>query len=261
MRVKQAENVVKLLEYFAERKAPATLSELARTFNWPRSSAFNIISTLVDTGFLYEPRARGGYYPTPRWLQLAQEIALAEPIPEPLSRILRRLADISGETVWIAAPSGQHAVFIDIIESQASVRYAAHVGKRVPIYATASGLALLSQMSGKDFDATLRKVVFERYSPTTPMNKKEVQKEISRSLERGWFKSESSYSTDLGGVSMPIVDENRIFAATVAGPLYRMRVRMNEVADLMKEAIEAEYGRGYLHGLLDASDISSNIGA
>ena len=252
MHVKQAENVLKLLEYFAERKTPATLAEIARTFDWPRSSAFNMVSTLVDCGFLYEPRARGGFYPTPRWLQLAQEIAAAEPIPEPLLRILRKLAGESGETVWIAAPSGQHAVFIEVIESAAPVRYTAQVGNRVPIHATASGLALLSQMPKKDLGVILRKVVFERYSPTTPMSVAAVEAEIRKSLLRGWFKSASSYSPDLGGVCVPVVDGNRVFAITVAGPLYRVEERMEDLARLIYREVDGEYGDGYLSGLLGA---------
>ena len=102
--------------------------------------------TLVEAGYLYEPRARGGFYPSSRWQQLASAFAEGEPVPDSLRNILRRLSEATGETIWVSAPSGLFAVFLDVIESPAAVRYAAAPGKRVPIHVTASGQALLSQM-------------------------------------------------------------------------------------------------------------------
>src|SRR5215467_14375968 len=64
MIVRQAANVLDLLEFFVRRKEPATLSEIADSLGWPRSSTFNLIQTLVDRGYLYEPRPRSGYYPS-----------------------------------------------------------------------------------------------------------------------------------------------------------------------------------------------------
>ncbi|HVK81017.1 MAG TPA: helix-turn-helix domain-containing protein, partial [Verrucomicrobiae bacterium] len=63
MLVRQAANVLDLLDYFARRLKPATLAEIADEVGWPRSSTFNLVTTLADKGFLYEPRAREGYYP------------------------------------------------------------------------------------------------------------------------------------------------------------------------------------------------------
>ncbi|WP_164076102.1 helix-turn-helix domain-containing protein, partial [Stenotrophomonas maltophilia] len=59
MFVRQAANVLEILEYFAKRKKPATLSEVADDLGWPRSSTFNLLGTLTDKGFLYEPASRG----------------------------------------------------------------------------------------------------------------------------------------------------------------------------------------------------------
>ena len=61
MSVRQVENVLALLEFFAERQRPATLADVVEHTGWPRSSAFNLLSTLLDRGYLYEPRARAGY--------------------------------------------------------------------------------------------------------------------------------------------------------------------------------------------------------
>ncbi|MEW5423557.1 IclR family transcriptional regulator [Amorphus sp. 3PC139-8] len=245
MTVKQVANVLDLLEFFAARGKPASLAEIAQHFGWPRSSAFNLLSTLVERGYLYEPKRRGGYYPTPRWLALAREISAAEPLPDEVPTLLRELAKTTGETVWIASASGQHAVLLEVIQSEHAVRYTAEVGKRVPLHATATGQAIISQMPETQQASVLRKAVFERYSEGTPMSIDAVEQSIRRSLARGWFESASAFSHDLGGVSVPLVLDGRVFSLTVAGPLFRVRERMEEIAGALQSAVKRHLGADY----------------
>ena len=245
MTVRQIENLVALLEYFAERQKPATLADIVRQFDWPRSSAFNILTTLIEAGYLYEPRARGGYYPTQRWLQLGQALAEGEPVPEALRNIIRTLAATTGETAWISAPSSLFAVFLDVVEATAAVRYAAAPGQRVPIHITASGQALLSKMPPQDRDVLLRKVSFGHWGPKAPQSIAEVQAALTEGSARGWFHSAAAYSPDLGGVSVPVVIGERIFSLTVAGPLYRVAEMAETHATAIHDAIATEFGRDH----------------
>ena len=123
--VKQAANVLELIEFFAAHRRPATLAEIAKHFDWPRSSTFNLLGTLLSRGYLYEPRARGGYYPAPIWASLIAQIEEAQPIPQALHQLLEQLVEATGETAVLAAVSGSHALFVDAIESPHAIRYAA----------------------------------------------------------------------------------------------------------------------------------------
>jgi len=199
----------------------------------------------VARGFLYEPKPRGGFYPTPRWLSLAREIAAAEPLPEAVVNLIADLGARSGETICFTAPSGQYAVFIEALESQEAIRYSAKVGNRLPLHATASGLAILSQFAPAQRTAVLRKAVFERYGDGTPMNIDAVEEEIRTSLARGWFNSASAFSEGLGGVAVPLVLDERIFALTIAGPLFRIGQRTEEFAEMLHEAVARHLGKDY----------------
>ena len=245
MLVKQAANVLDLLEYFAREQKAANLAELSAHFGWPRSSTFNLIHTLVERGFLYEPKPRGGFYPTARWLALAQEVAGAEPLPQAALALIRDLADSSGETTWISAASGQYAVVLAVIQSPQAVRYTADPGKRVPIHGTATGQAIMSQMTEPQKAAILRKAVFEEFGPGSPMSVAEVEQSIAESLQRGSFRCASACSRDLGGVSVPLNLGGRIFSATVAGPLFRIEKLMDETAVEIHRAVARHLGEDY----------------
>lgn len=233
MTVKQAANVLDLIEFFASHRRPATLAEIARHFKWPRSSAFKLLGTLVERGFLYEPKAKGGYYPAPVWAELVGKIEEAQPIPADLHAVLEELVAQTGETAVLAAASGLHAVFIDAVESPRSIRYAARRGKTVPLHVTATGRALLSLMSAEDRAGVLRKARFDRYTDTTLMDAAAVEAEIQRSVERGWFTGNAELTPGLGGVAVPLKLVNRQMAVLVAGPMFRIGSRMDELVSVL----------------------------
>jgi len=235
--VKQAANVLELLEFFAQHRRPATLAEIAKHFNWPRSSTFNLLGTLAARGFVYEPKARGGYYPTPLWSKLVHQIDSADPIPHQLHQMLEDLVKATGETAVLAAASGAYATYVDSVESPHAVRYTANPGKMIPLHVTATGRALLSQMSAADRSAVLRRANFERYTPTTLMSVAAVEREIKKSLERGWFEGNAEYTRDLGGVAMPLRMPHRDFAVLVAGPMFRLSSRSEELAKSISRVI------------------------
>lgn len=242
MNVKQAANVLDLIEFFAAHRRPASLAEIAKHFDWPRSSTFNLLGTLAGRGFLYEPKARGGYYPSPLWSSLVRQIEGADPVPQQLHHLLEALVEETGETAVLAAPSGAYAVFIDTVESPHAVRYIAKPGKMIPLHVTATGRALLSQMPPDDRSMILRRATFERYTATTLMSVAAVEKEIKRSMERGWFEGNAEFTNDLGGVALPLKTPQRHFAVLVAGPMFRVKSRSEELAKIMGRAIARSLG-------------------
>jgi len=143
----------------------------------------------------------------------------------------------TGETAVLAAASSSYAVFVDVVESPLAIRYTASEGKLVPLHVTATGRALLSQMTPAERSAVLRRAHFERYTPTTLMSVAAVEKEIQRSLERGWFEGNAEFTRDLGGVALPLKMPHRHFALLIAGPMYRLAQRTEELVKIMREEI------------------------
>ncbi|MGC3987389.1 MAG: IclR family transcriptional regulator [Pseudorhodoferax sp.] len=237
MNVKQAANVLDLLEFFATHQRPASLAEISKQLGWPRSSTFNLLGTLTSRGFLYEPRAKQGYYPAPAWAALVDRIEQAQPMPRDMQQFLELLVRDTGETAVLAAASGAYALFIETVESPNSVRYAAPVGKRVPLHVTATGRALLSQMSQDERSAILRKAAFERFSPSTLMSPDEVEQEIETSVARGWFRGNGEFTPDLGGVALPFAIGDRRFAVLVAGPTFRIGPHLDGIAQRMRRQL------------------------
>src|SRR3546814_19170139 len=110
MKAGQVHNVLALFELFAREKAPRTLTALAQQLDMPKSSAFNLIQTLLDRGFIYETRKRGGYYPTRRLLELASRIAEGDPFLQNIHGYLESLAAETGATALLAVREDRKSV-------------------------------------------------------------------------------------------------------------------------------------------------------
>lgn len=234
MMVRQAANALQVLEYFAERRRPATAAEIADDLGWPRSSTFKLVGTLAGLGYLYEPQARGGHYPSPRWLELAEQVAQADPIPPEVQRLVRDVAEETGETSAISAPAGTFAMFVAVAESRHAVRYFAQVGDRVPIQASSAGRALLAQMPVEERAALYRKIDFRPYSPTTPTSPEQVEAELAAAEARGWHQSNAEYTPDLAGVALPLPLNGRRLSIVTVGPVSRCLERRPEMAAIVQ---------------------------
>ena len=237
MLVRQAANVLELMEYFAARKRPATLAEISEDMEWPKSSTFNLVGTLTDKGYLYETRARAGYYPSPRWMMIARAISEAEPLPDFVLELTAEIARATGETTAVGAAAGTSVIFLHVIESQQPIRYFAQVGTQVPIHASSAGRAILAQMQPAERRALYRRIPFERYSATSPMDVATIEAELRLAEERGYHQSNSEYIADLAGVALPLPVASRPLSIVVAGPVSRCLEARPRTAALMSSIL------------------------
>jgi IclR family transcriptional regulator, acetate operon repressor len=235
--VRQAANVLDLMEYFAQVKKPANLAEISAALGWPRSSTFNLLSTLAQRGYLYEPRPRAGLYPTSRWTWLLRDIADPKLLPVQICRAADEVARLTEETVAIAAPSGASAVLLYVVESPHVVRFTAQVGFQMPIHITACGRALLAQYSPAERAAALKKVQYQKLAARSLLDAKQVEAEIKRAAARGWHENVDGYATDLVGVALPIGLPDRCLSIVVGGPTSRMRQHIPQIAATLKREL------------------------
>ncbi|WBU63638.1 IclR family transcriptional regulator [Paracoccus aerodenitrificans] len=243
MEVRQAANVLELLEFFSKRRQPATMTEIAEALHWPRSSTFNMIGTLARRGYLYEPSGRGGYYPTPRWLSISQAVAEADPLPSQVVAAACCIRDVTDETTCIASLSGTSAIMLFVAESRQPIRYFAEPGSRVPIHASSVGRALLSLMLEADRQTLYRRMDFKSGSPNAPQTKADVERELQNASERGYHQSDSEYVPDLAGVAVALPILTRSLSLVVAGPTSRCIGRRSELVRSITEVLN-QYGLG-----------------
>ena len=71
--VKSARRVLDILQFFAQIRAPATLSQISAGLDIPKSSCLALLDTLEGDGYAHQTAGR--YYLTRRWLNEARVVA------------------------------------------------------------------------------------------------------------------------------------------------------------------------------------------
>lgn len=238
MIVKQAENLLAILELFAKVRRPRTLSQISEALSLPKSSTFNLLETLEAGGFIHEMRLWGGYYPTRRLLALAQDIAENDPFIDRLRPALTWLQEQTGETVLLAHRSDAEIVYLEALESRHPVRYFAQAGERRPLQVTSAGKAILSCYTPEERARLYAALPFEKYREATLPDAAAVEADIVASTARGWFENLSEFTPDVLGVGMPLVLDGERLAVSVAGPNFRLMDKRAETAARIAEAVQ-----------------------
>lgn len=142
---RSAERVLSLLDTVITAGA-VSLSDAAASADLPASTALRHLRVLVDHGYLVKDDV-GQYSVGPTFVR----IALAAFQSGPYARLsaaaqpgLERLAEITGESAYLAVRDGTEAVYIATVESPRAIRHVGWVGRSVPLRGTAVGEALLS---------------------------------------------------------------------------------------------------------------------
>jgi DNA-binding IclR family transcriptional regulator len=235
MQVKQISNLFQLMELLAKRQRPLSVAEIVSALEWPRSSVFNIVSTLVDEGYLFQPVARGGYSPTSRWMELAKSLVETHPLPAALHQQLVALMELTGETVFLAAAEGTSVVFLDVVEPPANIRFAANVGQRLPIHVTAAGKAILAQCSTAERVALLRRVQFDATGETSI---EQVVADVVRYQDRGWYTNMGQYAPGVAGIAVPFPYADRRLAIALGGPVSRVEEHADQYGQLLRQTVD-----------------------
>jgi DNA-binding IclR family transcriptional regulator len=200
----------------------------------PKSSTFNLIDTLVARGFLYETKARGGFYPTRRLLDLARSVMEGDPFLQRVHGELETLAESTGETALLSTRDHDHVIYVDVVESPALIRYSAKVGDRRPIHTTSSGKAILITYPPKERERILRSLTYVTYQTSSKTTAKELATNLEEAIARGWCEDQAETITDVMGLGVPILHGERRFGLAIAGPIYRMQGRREELASLLR---------------------------
>ncbi|MFG2477401.1 IclR family transcriptional regulator [Streptomyces fagopyri] len=144
--VKSASRTVALLELLAGRgDRPARLDELAAELDVPRSSMYQLLQTLVDSGWVRSDTTGSLYGIGIRALLTGTGYLDGDAHVRVVRPRLDEASDTLGETIHLARLDGPDVVYLATRESHEYPRTLSRVGRRVPAHAGALGKALLAE--------------------------------------------------------------------------------------------------------------------
>lgn len=146
---------------------------------------------------------------------------------------LEKLVQEVNETVHLCIEDRGEVIYIDKIESNQTIRMYSRIGSRAPMYCTAVGKILLSDMCPDKFEDIVSNITFIPKTPTTITSKEELIKEIETVKVQGYALDNAENEEVLRCIASPIYDhKGKIVASfSISGP--NNRVTMDLINDTL----------------------------
>lgn len=231
-----------ILLAFTEGDRPMGVSEIARSLDLPKSAVHRILASLVKTGFVEKAEPGARYRLGPRAIDLGM-VALGPPDVRAVALpVMQELSRQTGETVTLSMLIGRERVYVSQVEGPKTVRMTVKVGARFPLYAGASGRAILAALPQAERDAYLESVPLKPLTDSTITSRPRLEKELRRACELGYAASSGERDPWAAAVAAPLVTaRGRVLGSiSVCGP--RQRFGAKEVAAYGKTVAAAAAG-------------------
>jgi DNA-binding IclR family transcriptional regulator len=236
-----------ILEAFGGERRALNLAEIATAAGMTKSSAQRCTHTLERLGYLRrDPRVKG-WTLTPRCLSIAHAYLSGYALIEQATTHLIDLNQASGESVSLSEPDDTEMVFISRFPSHKRFFIHMPIGRRLPMYCTASGRAYLSALPPAEVQRILRRSSLRAFTPTTVTEPKKIIELVEAARDAGYaWSDQECYRGDLTIATAVSGDDGRPVAAiNISAPTSRwtldeLRAKLSSV--LLETARAASSG-------------------
>jgi len=212
-----------ILEIFGGARRTLSLVELAAAAGMTVSSAQRCIHTLVRLGYLRRDARLRRWVLTPRALSLTEAYLSGHALLEHATAHLIELNQVSGESVSLSEPDGTDMVFIARFPSLQPFHIHMPVGRRLPMYCTASGRAYLAALPPALARQILARSRLAPHTPQTLTDPQQVWKRIQAARESGYAWSDQEYYRGDVTIAAPVLGEDGapLAAVNISAPTSR----------------------------------------
>jgi len=249
-KVKSVDRALYLLEIMAEENRELELIELCKKTHINTTTLYRLLQTLQSRGFVAHNPYTGRYRLGLKLLELGHAAGDQIELRKITIPFLEELMKKTKETANLVVLDEGEAIYIDKVESPASLRMFHRIGKQAPAHATGVGKVLLAALPSEEVKEIVKSKGLCKLTDNTITSPENLQKELEKIRENGFAIDNEECEIGAKCIAAPIRDyTNQVVAAvSVSGPSVRLSEgRLNELVKVVKEtALKVSQKIGYL---------------
>ncbi len=244
--VQAVDRALLLLQLIAESTKPLSVGELGEQLNMNRTTAWRLVGTLENHGFVERDPLTKGYRLGFSAERLASQASHYDSLIRRAHQSMEQLGQETEEAVLLSVPKSYGTLTIHQTEPAHSVRLVDYVNAFLPLHCTSNGKLLLSMLPTEELAALIEQPL-EKLTPFTITDSKILLKEIEKVRSIGIGTALGELDENENGISAPIFDKgnNLIAFISVCGPSFRfteekmlaltnrMKSTAQEISDLL----------------------------
>ncbi len=216
---------LEIFELMLQRGAPLPVAEIVRTLAIPKSSAYELVRTLSENGYLEPSPSSGGYGLGRKLYELGMAYRNQVDLLKEGGRAVEELCKTTGESVQLSVLEDNMMLVLLKEESPQPIRIISRIGSRVPVNWAAAARLLVSDQDDATLRATLAKHIVPSPTGTASMNIDELIAQIRRFRAQGYGFELGEANAHAGCVAAPVTDGSGkcVAAISVVAPEQRLR--------------------------------------
>lgn len=227
--------------------------EMSEKVGLNKTTVHRLLGTLLEMGYVKQNPESLQYGLTPKLLKFGESVINQMDIVAIAKPHLKKLSQITNETIHLVSLEGNEAVYIDKLESKAPIRMYSYIGKHIPLYCTAVGKVFLAYSNLLNFDSWYEeeKMSLVKLTTKTITERADLKKVVQEVKERGYAIDDEENEYNIFCVSAPIIDhlQNVRYAISVSSPKFRTEDRdLDQFIESIREtakAISVEIGGNF----------------
>jgi len=215
--VPAATRALRVLRYLATQPEAVTLDRLASAVGLPRSTAYHLVTAMIEEGFVVHLPEEHRYGLGVAAFEVGSGYTRQEPLQRIARRPLAQLVDEVGQSAHLAVLHGRDVLYV--LEERAPGRppLVTDVGVRLPAHLTASGRAVLAALPAVQIRALYpdRTAFVDRHhsGPATPTALRAL---LSDTRQRGYATEDGEVTPGFASVAAAVLDHTAHPVAGVA---------------------------------------------
>ena len=150
-----------------------------------------------------------------------QEVLAQIDVRDAAAEPARRLHQVTGNTLHVAALVGDDILYVDKVEDEAGVRMYSRVGAPARAHCSGVGKVILAGLRGRNRQALLAKVSWEKYTENTITDRHALEAQLEVIAAQGWAADDGEFEDFVNCLAVPITS-----SAGVVGALSVTAIRM-----------------------------------
>lgn len=214
---------VEILKLVSKKPDGITLDEICEKLELPKTSGYDIVTTLVQTGMIHVAREQKQRYTIGltayrigiNYTNNLDFISTIDPVLKAFSREV-------GKTVFFGIRSDDAIVYICKFEPENPIITTATVGTKNPLYCTSLGKAIMAFSEEEDRRQLMERMTFKKHTERTISDRDTFERELELVRRKGYAFDARELEEHMECVGSPVFGQDgSVMGAISVSSLYK----------------------------------------